>query len=185
MRDARAEGFDFLGYPFGVHVHPRDGQRYPGASPSRKSLKQIKTKIGELLARGNKAPRPEVSGRLNRVSIGWSACFSCGSCTPAYQTVDRHVRDFFAERRKEAGRGAQRFSGRRSSGNSACTSSIAGLGKPPPWSAGKSVGKPDARNPYVRFDEQGRRNDCQGLESPRPSSTLYRRFAAREDGERA
>ncbi len=133
MRDARAEGFDFLGYPFGVHVHPRDGQRYPGASPSRKSLKQIKTKIGELLARGNKAPRPEVSGRLNRVSIGWSACFSCGSCTPAYQTVDRHVRDFFAERRKEAGRGAQRFSGRRSSGNSACTSSIADLRKPPLW----------------------------------------------------
>ena len=114
VRDARAEGFDFLGYTFGVRLRHGDGQRYQGASPSRKSLKRIKTKIGELLARGNKAPWPEVRGRLNRVLIGWSAYFSYGSCTPAYQAVDRHVservRDFLAERHKEEGRGTQRFS---------------------------------------------------------------------------
>ena len=37
----------------------------------------------------------------------------------------------------------------------------------------KSVGKPDAGNPHVRFDERGRETgDWQSLKPPRPSSTL-------------
>jgi hypothetical protein len=37
----------------------------------------------------------------------------------------------------------------------------------------KSVGKPDAGNPHVRFDERGRETgDWQSLEAPRPASTL-------------
>ena len=114
VKDARAESFDFLGYTFGVRFRHRDGQRYQGASPSRKSLKRVKTKVGDLLGKGNKAPWPEARGRLNRLLAGWSDYFSYGSYTPAYQAVDRYVservRDFLAERHKEAGRGTQRFS---------------------------------------------------------------------------
>jgi hypothetical protein len=36
----------------------------------------------------------------------------------------------------------------------------------------KPVGKPDARNPHVRFDERGR--ETSSLLQPRPSSTLLR-----------
>ena len=37
----------------------------------------------------------------------------------------------------------------------------------------KSVGKPDARNGHVRFDERGRETTgCHSVPVPRPSSTL-------------
>jgi hypothetical protein len=41
----------------------------------------------------------------------------------------------------------------------------------------KSVGKPDAGNPHVRFDERGRETgDWQSLKAPRPASTLQDSF---------
>ena len=46
VKDARTERFDFLGYAFGPHCYQRNGNRYLGASPSEKSVKRIKTKIG-------------------------------------------------------------------------------------------------------------------------------------------
>jgi len=67
IRDARTEGFDFLGYTLGPKFAPLNGRKYPGASPSRKSVQRIKDKIGDLLARGNKAPWPQVRDRLNRL----------------------------------------------------------------------------------------------------------------------
>jgi hypothetical protein len=66
VRDARDERFDFLGYTFGPHRDWKDGHWYPGASPSKKSVQRIKTKIGDLMSgegkRGNwpclTPPRP-------------------------------------------------------------------------------------------------------------------------------
>src|SRR5215470_6787493 len=49
LRDARSESFDFLGYTFGPLRHWKDGRRYLGVSPSKKSVKRIKVKIGDLL----------------------------------------------------------------------------------------------------------------------------------------
>jgi RNA-directed DNA polymerase len=43
VRDARNERFDFLGDTFGPHRDGKDGQWYPGASPSKKSVQRIKT----------------------------------------------------------------------------------------------------------------------------------------------
>ena len=54
MRDARKERFDFLGYSFGPHHCRKNGQRYLGASPSKKSVQRIKAKVSELLVPGNK-----------------------------------------------------------------------------------------------------------------------------------
>jgi RNA-directed DNA polymerase len=114
VKDAKVQSFDFLGYTFGVRYRRKDGRRYQGASPSRKSLKRIKARIGDLLGTGNKAPWPQVRDELNRVLIGWAAYFSHGSCTPAYQALDRHVservRSLLAHRHKQEGRGARRFS---------------------------------------------------------------------------
>lgn len=114
VKDARTEHFDFLGYSFGPHRFRKDGHWYLGASPSKKSIQRIKTKIGDLLVAGNKEPWPEVCARLNRLLRGWSAYFDYGTRLPAYRAVDNHVydrvRSFLRKRHKVQGRGTQRFS---------------------------------------------------------------------------
>ncbi|WP_206075285.1 group II intron reverse transcriptase/maturase [Mesorhizobium tamadayense] len=114
LKDARTERFDFLGYSFGPHRFRKDGHWYLGASPSKKSVQRIKTKIGDLLVRGNKEPWPEVRGRLNRLLRGWSGYFGYGTRLPAYRAVDSHVYDrvraFLCKRHKVQGHGSNRFS---------------------------------------------------------------------------
>ena len=114
VKDARRESFDFLGYTFGPHRYRKDGHWYLGASPSKRSVQRLKTKVGDLLGSGNKAPWPEVRDRLNRLLLGWSAYFGYGTRLPAYRAVDNHVYDrvraFLRKRHKVQGRGAKRFS---------------------------------------------------------------------------
>jgi RNA-directed DNA polymerase len=114
VKDARREGFDFLGYTLGPRHHPNGGRWYLGASPSKKSVLRIKAKIGALLTPGNKGAWPEVRKRLNRLLDGWSAYFSYGGLASAYEGVDQHVydrtRNFLRKRHKVQGRGADQFS---------------------------------------------------------------------------
>ena len=114
VKDARRESFDFLGYTLGPRHHPKGGDWYLGASPSKKSVQRIKTKIGELLRPRNKGAWPEVRQRLNRLLGGWTAYFCYGSLTSAYEAVDEHVydrvRNFLRKRHKVQGRGSERFS---------------------------------------------------------------------------
>jgi RNA-directed DNA polymerase len=115
LKDARKERFDFLGYTFGPHYHRKGGYRYLGASPSKKSVRRLKTKVSELLVPGNHDPWPEVRDRLNRLLRGWSTYFSYGTRLMAYRAVDNYVTDrvrhFLRRRHKVQGRGANRFSG--------------------------------------------------------------------------
>ena len=114
VRDARKERFDFLGYAFGPHHRRKDGRRYLGASPSRKSVQRVKDKVGELLQPRHVGTWPEVRDQLNRILRGWSGYFSHGTRLAAYTAIDRHVHDrvrhFLARRHKVPGRGTQRFS---------------------------------------------------------------------------
>ena len=114
VKDARRESFDFLGYTLGPRHLPQGGRWYLGASPSKKSVQRIKTKIGELLVPGNKGAWPEVRNRLNRLLQGWSAYFSYGALASAYEAVDQHVydrtRNFLRKRHKVQGRGTNQFS---------------------------------------------------------------------------
>ena len=114
LKDARKERFDFLGYSFGPHHRSKDGRPYSGASPSKKSVQRIKTKVGDMLTPGEKAPWPKVRNRLNRLLLGWSAYFGYGSLAKAYRDVDHHVTDrvrgFLAKRHKTQNRGARSFS---------------------------------------------------------------------------
>ena len=114
IRQARKERFEFLGYSFGPHYSRKNGQRYLGASPSKKSVQRIKAKMGDLLVPGNKGPWPEVRDRLNRLLSGWSAYFSYGTRVPAYRAVDDHVydrvRNFLCRRHNVSRRGTSRFS---------------------------------------------------------------------------
>jgi RNA-directed DNA polymerase len=114
LRDARKERFDFLGYSFGPHIWRKNGQRYLGASPSKKSIQRLKTKVGELLAPGNKGPWPEVRDKLNRLLRGWSNYFNYGTRLAAYRGIDSHVSDrvrsLLVKRHKLKGRGTRQFS---------------------------------------------------------------------------
>jgi RNA-directed DNA polymerase len=93
IRDAPKERFEFLGYSFGPHYWWKNGQRYLGASPSKKSVQRIKAKISDLLVPGNKGSWPEIHDQLNRLLSGWSTYFSHGTRLPAYRAIDAHVYD--------------------------------------------------------------------------------------------
>jgi RNA-directed DNA polymerase len=114
LKNARHERFDFLGYSFGPHRYKANGSWYLSASPSKKSVQRLKTKVGDLLVPGNNDPWPEVRDMLNRSLFGWSNYFCHGTRRSAFRGVDRYVyervRDFLARRHKVAGRGTRRFS---------------------------------------------------------------------------
>jgi len=114
LRNAREECFNFLGYSFGPHHFPKNGRKYLGASPSKKSVARLKPRISAILHRGNKAPWSEVCAELSRVLKGWSGYFDYGTCTPAYRAIDNHVmtrvQHFLSKRHKVPSRGTTRFS---------------------------------------------------------------------------
>src|SRR5499427_7554568 len=114
LKNARQERFDFLGYSFGPHYYKANGKWYLGASPSKKSVQRLKTKVGNLLVSGNNESWVEVRDTLNRSLRGWSNYFSYGTRRSVSRGVDRYVyervRDFLARRHKVAGRGTHRFS---------------------------------------------------------------------------
>jgi RNA-directed DNA polymerase len=113
LRNARKERFDFLGYSFGAHWFEAKGSWYLGASPSKKSVQRLKTRVGDLLVPSNLAPWSEVRDELNRSLRGWSNYFDYGSRSKAYRSVDQYViervRRFLARRHKVQGRGNRRF----------------------------------------------------------------------------
>ena len=114
LRNAR-QGItiDFLGYSFGAHLFEANGNWYMGASPSKKSVQRLKTRIGDLLVPSNIDPWPEVRDKLNRSLRGWSNYFGYGSRSKAYRSIDQYnferVRMFLARRHKVQGRGNRRF----------------------------------------------------------------------------
>ena len=114
LKDAHKERFDFLGYTFGPHYFGKNGQRYLGASPSKKSVQRFKVSVRRLLAPSNNDPWPDVLDMLNRSLSGWSGYFSYGTYRRIHRGVDRYVyervRDFLVRRHKVAGRSTHRFS---------------------------------------------------------------------------
>ena len=115
LKNARTEHFDFLGYTFGPHRFRKDGHWYLGASPSKKSVQRLKTKIGDLLVPGNMGTWPKVRDHLNRLLGGWSTYFGYGTRLSAYRAIDHHVsncvRRFLVRRHNMKGAGTNRFSG--------------------------------------------------------------------------
>ena len=102
--DARSDRFDFLGYSFGPHCHRQQGRWFIGASPSEKSVRRLKDKLGAILIPGNKGPWPEVRGTLNRLLRGWCGYFSPGTHYVTDRAVEAHlydrVRNFLTRRHK-------------------------------------------------------------------------------------
>ena len=135
-------------------------------------------KISELLVPGNKGSWPEVRDQLNRLLSGWSAYFSYGTRVPAYRAVDDHVYDrvrhFLGRRHNVQDAARSRFSRGDVFGELGVLHlRRAHIGRAAVGRTVTPVGKPDAGNQHVRFDERGRETErAIRLKPPRPSSTL-------------
>ena len=107
LKNAGQERFDFLGYSFGPHRYKANGLWYLSASPSKKSVQRLKTKVGNPLVPGNNDPWPEVRDTLNRSLLGWSNYFCHWTRRSAFRGIDRYVyervREILARRHKVAG----------------------------------------------------------------------------------
>jgi RNA-directed DNA polymerase len=111
LKEARRESFDFLGYTFGLLCYWRNGRKYMGASPSKKSVARLREKVNAVLIPGNQGTWSEVRDRLNSILRGWSNYFSYGTRRQAYRAVDNHtaerVRHFLRQRRQVPTRGTR------------------------------------------------------------------------------
>ena len=177
LRDARQERFHFLGYSLGPHCFRQTGRWFIGASPSKKSVQRLKDKVSAMLVPGNMGEWTEVRDGLNRLLRGWSGYFSPGSHYTVDRAVEAHlydrVRNFLARRHKLPTRGSRRFSMRQYSALWACcVCACAEIPTPAREPATKPVGKPDAGNPHVRFDERGGETDRDRGTAPLLDSTV-------------
>ncbi len=137
--------------------------RRTSASPSKKGVRQLKTSITGVLVPANTDPWPEIRDQLNSSLRGWSNYFCLGTRQAIFRAVDRYVyervRDFLARRHKVAGRGPDGSPTRPSMQRVSCASKQAAECATVDL-AGKPVGKPDAGDRHVRFDERdGKRSD--------------------------
>jgi RNA-directed DNA polymerase len=111
LREARQENFDFLGYTFGSRRYWKDGRKYLGASPSKKSVARLRQKVNEVLIGRRTETWPEVRGQLNSILRGWLNYFSYGTRWAAYCAIDHHaadrVRHFLRRRQKVPTRGTR------------------------------------------------------------------------------
>ena len=86
LKNARQERFDFLGYSFGPHRYKANGKWYLGASPSKKSVQRLKTKVGNLLVPGNNEPwvrhAEQITARLVELLLLWNAAIGLPRCRP-------------------------------------------------------------------------------------------------------
>ena len=167
IRNARKERFDFLGYTFGPHISRKSGQEYLGCSPSKKSVTKAKRNVREHLKPQNVTPWSEVRDRLNQKLKGWKAYFKLGSPARAFKAlnyyVEERVRHFLRRRHKVQSQGTVQFSTARIYGQYGVLRLQEPLVPPVRESTGarvesaskKPVGKPDAGNRHVRFDERG------------------------------
>jgi hypothetical protein len=91
IRDARRENFCFLGYQLGPLVNRRTGERYLGARPSKKALKQVKKKVSRMCLRYRTVPWEQIRDQLNQLLLGWGRYFDYGSPMQWFRQVDFHV----------------------------------------------------------------------------------------------
>jgi RNA-directed DNA polymerase len=88
IRNARREPFNFLGYTFGPITSKLNGRRYLGAAPAAKAMERLRTRLRQILHRGNVAPWADVVQEVNRSLRGWENYFSYGSVGRAYEAVN-------------------------------------------------------------------------------------------------
>ena len=143
-------------------------------------MQRLKARVGEILIPSNTEPWEEVRRRLNHLLRGWATYFGYGTRLMAYRAADHHVyeavRGFLTRRHKVPSRGTRQFSrprGLREAGRAPATPNA--HRRAAESCEMKPVGKPDAGNPHVRFDERGGETDRSRGTAPLLNSTRRER----------
>ena len=115
LRYLPQETFDFLGYTIGRCYSAETGKCYLGTRPSRKSVRRVKSKISAITARRTHQIDVDIiTGRLNRLMVGWSNYFKLGPVSPSYTAIERHacyrLRQWLRGKHKVRGKGLKRYS---------------------------------------------------------------------------
>jgi hypothetical protein len=75
LYDARTDRLDLLGYSFGLRCHRQQSRWFTGATPSNKSVRRLKDKIGACRATGygmnTRQGEPPVAGMV-RLLQAWN-----------------------------------------------------------------------------------------------------------------
>jgi group II intron reverse transcriptase/maturase len=108
------ETFDFLGHTFGRNYHPRTGEAYLGAKPSRKKIQRLCREISEMTGRRRTLIPVEAQViQINQKLRGWINYFRLGTVSRAYNVVNQHVtyrlRRWLCAKHKVRGPGYSRF----------------------------------------------------------------------------
>lgn len=113
IKEAQSESFNFLGYTFGPTYSRRNGHRFIGAGPSKKSVKKFRANIRGTLRPGNHAPWEEIAAELNDKIRGWAIYFRYGAVSKVRSDVDMYVRDrvrrYLRRRQKRQSQGKRRY----------------------------------------------------------------------------
>jgi RNA-directed DNA polymerase len=161
VKDARQQGFDFLGYTLGPRHLAKGGRRYLGASPSNKECAADQDegqgpsaagKHGNVAERTQKAE--PASGRLGRVFLSWNLRFGLRSRRPTSLRSRQTLPVQTAQGARTWHEPVLEESSLRRIASVAPSTRA-----PRAYAVGlamKPVGKPDAGKPPVRFDERGR-----------------------------
>lgn len=115
IRKLPEEQFDFLGYRFGRCYSPKNGRRYLGTRPSKKSLSRILRTMHETIdRRWLWLKDEEMVERINRQLVGWANYFCLGPVGPSYRTIDiytsHRLRQWLCKKHKVRNTGNVRFS---------------------------------------------------------------------------
>ena len=136
----------------------KDGSWYLGASPSRRSVQRCKAEVSELLVAGNMGPWEEMRDRLNRLcGVGRHTSAMAPVCWPIGRSSTTSDSACMLPAPASQGRSRRQSRSRRlrtAWGAAAADAACLAVGR-----AMKPVGKPDAGNPHVRFDERGRETE--------------------------
>jgi group II intron reverse transcriptase/maturase len=92
--DARADGFDFLGFHIAWRTSRRSGKGYPHVEPSKRAEQRIKDRVTELTARRRTPVALEaMTGEVNRALRGWSGYFHYRNCSKVLGRVKTHAEE--------------------------------------------------------------------------------------------
>jgi RNA-directed DNA polymerase len=161
------EGFDFLGCHLRIVRSHFKKRNYLYRWPSRRAMKSIRGRIHDTTSRNRCAGMRdirEVIGELNPVLRGWGNYFRTGNASDKFQAVDRHVRERLVK--LLAQRGGQRrwkpggkpfrpeqWPHRRFVNEHGLYQLLGTIRYPGACKPNvKTIGKPYAGNPHVRFE---------------------------------
>ena len=93
--DARAEGFDFLGFRIVWRTSRRSGKGYPHVEPSKRAEQRIKDRVKDLTAR-RRTPvaLTDMIGEVNQALRGWSGYFHYRNCSTVLGRVKTHAEEW-------------------------------------------------------------------------------------------